>query len=151
GGKLAFEQIQNHLSVRRVGCSARRYDLQEDHSISSSQITGRARQRNEYSRRSLGPGPKGQSSGSTIAALDHFWGVAGHPGRGLTPATALPAWHLCNMQQKSSMTRSMFIDSAFSRVAMQALRARCDMKKILAAAAITLAFAPSGVLAQERV
>src|SRR5262249_25514111 len=32
-----------------------------------------------------------------------------------------------------------------------ALRARCDMKKILAAAAITLAFAPSGVLAQERV
>src|SRR5215472_16451816 len=30
-------------------------------------------------------------------------------------------------------------------------RTRCDMKKILAAATITLAFAPSGALAQERV
>lgn len=78
-------------------------------------------------------------------------GIGGHPGRGLTPAMPLPAWHLCNTQQKSSMTRSMFTDSAFSRVAIASSRARCDMKKILAAATITLAFAPSGVLAQERV
>jgi hypothetical protein len=49
------------------------------------------------------------------------------------------------------MTGSMFTDSAFSRAAIASSRARCDMKKILAAAAITLAFAPSGVVAQERV
>jgi hypothetical protein len=55
--------------------------------------------------------------------------LAGHPGRGLTPATALPAWHLCNTQQKSSMARSMFTDSAFFRVAMQALRGEVRHEK----------------------
>jgi hypothetical protein len=77
--------------------------------------------------------------------------LGGTAGRGLTPAKPLSAWHLCNTQQKSSMTWSMFTDSAFSRVAIASSPARCDMKKILAAAAITLTFAPSSVLAQERV
>ncbi len=31
-------------------------------------------------------------------------------------SAALPAWHLCNTQQKSSMTRSVFTYSAFSPV-----------------------------------
>jgi hypothetical protein len=48
--------------------------------------------------------------------------------------------------------RSVFTDLAFfPDPNRKSSRMRCDMKKILAAAAITLAFAPSAVLAQERV